>query len=276
MSKEISIISQGEMEALQSSRNDTGFGALLTSAGALPLAAVDVHARIDGLIAEVVLTQSFVNAHSEPLEATYIFPLPDRAAVTDFHMTIGDRVIEAVLKERGEARREYDEAITTGHRAAVAEEERPGVFTLRVGNLMPGDVATVVLTMAGALPYRDGDVTFRFPLVVAPRYTTGTPLPDDQTGAGVAEDTDAVPDASRVTPPRLESGDDLIAQRLEPGVRGFFALFVGGGIHGRAHHKEKTGNSQSFVSSSIRRLAAVRRLCSPQLRRPCALRPARR
>ena len=46
---------------------------------------------------------------------------------------------------------------------AIAEEERPGVFTLRVGNLMPGDRATVELTMAGVLPYIDGEVTFRFP-----------------------------------------------------------------------------------------------------------------
>ena len=115
-------------------------------------------------------------------------------------------VVEGELKERGEARRDYKRAVRQGHRASIAEEERPGVFSLRVGNLMPGDLATVELTMAGVLPYRDGEVTFRFPLVVAPRYMPGVPLSGPSVGAGTAVDTNAVPDASRISPPVLLPG----------------------------------------------------------------------
>ena len=154
----------------------------------------------------MTVRQTFVNATGEPLEATYIFPLPDRAAVTDFRMEVAGRVVEGVLKERGQARREYSQAMRQGHRASIAEEERPGVFSLRVGNLMPGDVATVQLTMVGVLPYRDGEVTFRFPLVVAPRYIPGVPLSGPSVGAGTAVDTNAVPDASRISPPVLLPG----------------------------------------------------------------------
>lgn len=186
--------------------SDDGFGALETPRGRLPLAALDVQARLDGLLCHMTLSQTFVNAFAEPLEATYIFPLPDRAAVTRFRMEVGGRIIEGDLKERGQARREYTEAIEKGHRAAITEEERPGVFTLRVGNLMPGERAKVMLTIAGPLPYSDGEATFRFPLVVAPRYIPGTPLPGEGVGAGVAPDTDAVPDASRITPPVLLPG----------------------------------------------------------------------
>ncbi|MGO9465024.1 MAG: VIT domain-containing protein [Isosphaeraceae bacterium] len=182
---------------------DAGFGALETIRGRLPLAALDVHGRIDGLLAQVTMRQVFVNVNHEPLEATYIFPLPDRAAVTGFRMEVAGRVIEGVLQERAQARREYDQALRQGHRATIAEEERPGVFTLRVGNLMPGDRAAVELTMAGALPYLDGEVTFRFPLVVAPRYIPGVPLDGPSVGDGAAVDTDAVPDASRISPPVL-------------------------------------------------------------------------
>ena len=71
---------------------------------------------------------------------------------------------------------------------------------------MPGDLATVELTMAGVLPYRDGEVTFRFPLVVAPRYMPGVPLSGPSVGAGTAVDTNAVPDASRISPPVLLPG----------------------------------------------------------------------
>lgn len=185
---------------------DAGFGALRTPRGCLPLKALDVRARLDGLLARVVVTQTFVNLHDQPLEATYIFPLPDRAAVTHFRLEVAGRVIEGDLKERGAARREYDQAIAEGHQAAITEEERPGVFTMRVGNLPPGESATVRLTLTGPLPYGDGEATFRFPLVVAPRFIPGLLLPGPSVGTGTAADTDAVPDASRITPPVLLPG----------------------------------------------------------------------
>src|SRR5690606_2849008 len=81
-----------------------------------------------------------------------------------------------------------------------------GVFTMRVGNLMPGDEATVWLTFAGPLPFADGEATYQLPLVVAPRYMPGHALPGEQAGDGVAHDTDAVPDASRISPPVLLPG----------------------------------------------------------------------
>ncbi len=154
----------------------------------------------------MTVRQTFVNALDEPLEAAYIFPLPDRAAVTRFRMEVAGRVIEGVLEERGQAREHYDQAIAQGRRAAIAEEDRPGVFNLRVGNLMPGERATVELTLCGVLPYSDGAATFRFPLVVAPRYIPGIPLPGPSVGDGTAVDTNAVPDASRISPPVLLPG----------------------------------------------------------------------
>src|SRR4051812_42385691 len=185
---------------------DAGFGALQTARGLLPLVAMDVDARVAGVIASIEVAQTFVNTTGTAIEATYIFPLPDRAAVHRFRMEVAGRVIEGVVEERGAAREQYDEAIAAGHRAAITEEERPGVFTLRVGNLMPGDAATVRLSLVGPLPVDDGEVTFRFPLVVAPRYIPGAALPGDQAGLGQAADTDLVPDASRISPPVRLSG----------------------------------------------------------------------
>src|SRR5262249_36114199 len=99
-----------------------------------------------------------------------------------------------------------DAAIQAGHRAAITEEERSGVFTMRVGNLMPNERAKVTLTMTGPLVYDDGEATFRFPLVVAPRYIPGNALGGENVGEGTAFDTDAAPDASRITPPVLLPG----------------------------------------------------------------------
>jgi Ca-activated chloride channel family protein len=182
-------------------RDDATFGSLATARGALPLCAMAIDARVLGLSAAIDLAQTFENTLAEPIEATYVFPLPDRAAVIRFRLEVGGRVVEGVVDERGAARATYDQAIAAGQRAAIAEEDRPGVFSLRVGNLMPRDVAIIRITLVGPLPVEDGEVTFRFPLVVAPRYIPGHALPGPQAGLGVALDTDAVPDASRITPP---------------------------------------------------------------------------
>src|SRR5262245_29314026 len=108
---------------LTRSSDDDGFGALSTPRGNLPLRAVDVRTRIDGLLARTMLRQTFVNPFPEPLEATYIFPLPDRAAVTRFVLKVAGREIEGELQERSKARETYDQAIRDGKRAAIAEEE---------------------------------------------------------------------------------------------------------------------------------------------------------
>ena len=184
----------------------TGFGLLKTERGGLPLVAMDVRARISGLTAQVRVRQTYRNALSEALEATYIFPLPDRAAVTAFRMEVAGRIVEGDLKERGAAREEYEKAIEAGHRAAIAEEERSGTFSLRVGNIPAKEQVTIELTLVGPVAVADGEATFRFPLVVAPRYVPGVPLDGPPVGAGWGPDTDQAPDASRVTPPVLLPG----------------------------------------------------------------------
>ncbi len=184
----------------------SSFGALRTARGCLPLVALDVQAKLVALDAQVRLRQRFRNTLDEPIEATYIFPLPDRMAVTSFRLSVAGRVVQGVLQERAQARQQYNLAIRQGHRAAIAEEERSGTFTMRVGNLPPHEEAEVELTLVGPVPYKDGEATFRFPLVVAPRYTPGVPLDGNSVGSGTAADTNQVPDASRVTPPVMLPG----------------------------------------------------------------------
>jgi Ca-activated chloride channel family protein len=206
MTVHIAPMSEAEATRVAAPDEDAGLGALRTEKGNLPLDLIDLRADITGLTSRIELTSEFVNPFDTPLEATYVFPLPDRAAVTGMRMTADDRVIEAELQERGAAREAYDQAIAAGQRASIAEEERPDVFTMRVGNILPGERVSVALTLVGPLSYADGEATFRFPLVVAPRYIPGSALPGGGVGDGYAADTDAVPDASRITPPVLLPG----------------------------------------------------------------------
>src|SRR5262249_22201244 len=107
----------------------------------------------------------------------------------------------------------------SGRRASLREEERPDVFTMRVGNILPGERVSVALTLVNPLAYEDGEATFRFPLVVAPRYIPGDPLADIAVGDGYADDTPAVPDASRITPPvKLPGFPNPISLTIDVGI----------------------------------------------------------
>ena len=173
----------------------------------LPLARVDLRARVADRLAHVTVTETFQNPFKEHLEAVYIFPLSGGCAVSSFQMKVGDRLIEGKVEERRAARAQYAQAMQEGKRAALLEQERDDVFTVQVGNLPPGEEITVILSYSEKLPYFNQGLTeIRLPLVVAPRYIAGVPLERDSVGDGIELDTTEVPDASRISPPRLAPG----------------------------------------------------------------------
>jgi Ca-activated chloride channel family protein len=179
---------------------------LLHAGVALPLRNTDVRARLRGPVAEVVVTQRFVNDNAAALDAIYTFPLPENSAVTDMRMVVGPRTIVAEIREREQARAEYLAARDAGHTAALLEQERPNVFTQSLANIPPGETVEVELRYLQTLSYDAGEYEFVFPTVVGPRYLPGRPLARNDLGAGTSGDTDRVPDASRISPPILGHG----------------------------------------------------------------------
>jgi Ca-activated chloride channel family protein len=166
----------------------------------IPLAHTDVTLDVRGLAAAATVTQQFVNSGTDPIEAVYVFPLPHDSAVYDLEIRIGNRLIRSTIREREEAKRVYDSAKSEGKRVALVEEERPNIFTASVANIMPGDHIDVRLRYVQPLSWEDGRIRLVFPMVVGPRYIPGTQAVS-HTGTGWAVDTDAVSDASRITPP---------------------------------------------------------------------------
>lgn len=188
----------------------------------LPLKHTDVQASLSANIARVQVSQTYENPHSQPIEAIYIFPLPENSAVQDMRMVIGDRTIRAEIKKRAEARQTYETAKVEGHTAALLEQERPNIFTQSVANIEPGKSIDVVLTYVQNLSYDSGAYEFVFPMVVGPRFNPGTPI-GTRRGSGWGIDTDRVPDASRITPPILgegmRSGHDIsISVQVDAGM----------------------------------------------------------
>ncbi len=222
------------IDPFQAARKDVTQGALRIvgedgSVVECPLKHTDVEAEVSGFIARVTVTQTFQNPLQETIEAIYVFPLPHEAAVDDMTMVLGDRRIVGRIERRAQARAIYEAALRQGATAALLEQERPNIFTQSVGNIDPGETIRIEISYVDVLAYDLGTYTFRFPMVVGPRYMPGAPTstvppvpeelqgkvgeldktevkegPDAPKGTGWSPDTTAVPDASRISPPVLK------------------------------------------------------------------------
>jgi Ca-activated chloride channel homolog len=169
------------------------------AAGFVPLKHTGIKTEISGFVARVEVTQEYENILPNAVEAIYVFPLPHDSAVDGMTMTVGDREIHAVIKEREEARKIFEQARNTGHTAALLDQERPNIFTQSVTNIPPGGKVTIKLSVLELLKYEAGVYHFSFPLVVGPRYIPGASTAPPT--RGTMPDTDQVPDASHISPP---------------------------------------------------------------------------
>jgi Ca-activated chloride channel family protein len=147
----------------------------------MPLKSTSAQVTISGVMANVVVNQTYVNSGKTTLEAIYVFPASTRAAVYGMKMIVGKRVMFAKIKEKEQARRDYEQAKKEGKTASLLEQNRPNVFTMSVGNILPGDTISVELSYCELLTATDGIYEFVYPTVVGPRYSNqkAETAPDD-------------------------------------------------------------------------------------------------
>ncbi len=136
----------------------------------------DVHFRIQGLMAEVTVEQTYRNASGSWLEGRYLLPLPENAAVHALNLQIGERVVVGEVREKAEALAMYESAAAEGQKAALVEQNRPNLFRTAVANIGPGETVQVRIGYWQRVEYRDGAFSLSLPLTLTPRYETSTPL----------------------------------------------------------------------------------------------------
>jgi Ca-activated chloride channel family protein len=137
------------------------------------LIATDVSATISGVIANVVVEQTYYNGGDSVVDATYVFPMSTQAAIYAMEMEIDGRVIKAEIKRKAEAEEIFNEADTSGLTATLLEQERPNVFQMSLANIGPDDSLKVRMVYTELLVPREGVYQFVFPSIVGPRYTVG-------------------------------------------------------------------------------------------------------
>ncbi len=138
------------------------------------LQSVDVKARLRNLLSEVTVTQTYINHETQAIEAVYTIPLPLDAVLLELQVKLGDTLLTGMVKARATANRVYEDAITDGDAAVLLEQAGDGLYTVNVGNLMPGETALVMFRYAQLHQWQGNSLRFFLPTTVAPRY--GDPL----------------------------------------------------------------------------------------------------
>ena len=136
-----------------------------------PLKQTNVEVSISGVIADVLIKQTYSNDGILPISGRYIFPASTRAAVHGMKMIIGNQVITAKIKERQMAQKQFNQAKKDGKSASLLKQQRPNVFSMNVANIMPGDTIDIELSYTELLVPTDGTYEFVYPTVVGPRYS---------------------------------------------------------------------------------------------------------
>ena len=129
-----------------------------------------VHFQISGLVAHVRLEQEFRNDSGSWVEAEYLFPLPDDAAVNRLELEIGERLIVGEIREKQAAREIYQQAKASGRKAGLVEQRRANMFSSKIANIAPAETIKVKLEYIQRIAYRAGEFSLRFPMTLTPRY----------------------------------------------------------------------------------------------------------
>jgi Ca-activated chloride channel family protein len=123
----------------------------------------------DGL-AQITLTQKFVNDYGAIKDLVYVFPLPHEGAVHAMSMEYHDSLYIAKIFEKQEAKQIYDSIVKTGGTAALLLQDRPNVFQQRLANIGFHDSAVVQIKITVPLSYNNGMYELAIPTMVSERF----------------------------------------------------------------------------------------------------------
>ena len=127
---------------------------------------VGVDARVRDGVAEVRVAQTFHNPGSGEIEAEYLFPLPDDAAVSDLVLMVDGRELPGRVLPKAEARRIYEEIVRGRRDPALLEYMGRGLFRAGVFPIPPGGDRVVTLRYTQVLRRERDVVEFAFPLAI--------------------------------------------------------------------------------------------------------------
>ena len=135
-----------------------------------PTIKTDISVDVQGLLTTTTVKQYFINPTNTFTEAIYLFPLPEKSAVDQLRMKIGDRYINGIIKKKEEAEATYEKAKKEGKKTSLINSSRANIFKTKLANIAPGEMIVVEFRYQEKLMLREGEYSLRIPTVITHRY----------------------------------------------------------------------------------------------------------
>lgn len=179
----------------------------------VPLRGLAVNAEVVGMVAQVEVTQRYVNAESAPIEAVFKFR-QEECSIYGFEAIVDGEKVVGEIKEKEEALNTYDDAISSGGRGfLLAQDDKvKGAFSLSVGNLPPGKECVVTFRYVSELAVEGDFVRVALPITRLPIHGSDSTTTADTDDATVKDGLHVTISADMPSPvPAIEcpSGHEL-------------------------------------------------------------------
>jgi Ca-activated chloride channel family protein len=126
--------------------------------------------QVNGLLVSMTMVQEFKNDSVDWVNGRYVFPLPTDAVVDSLTLTNQDRVLRGVVKEKQQAKKEFEQAKSAGKKAGLLEQSRPNLFAMSMANIAPQSVVKAEITWVQKVDYEGGVFSLSLPTTLTPRY----------------------------------------------------------------------------------------------------------
>ena len=123
-----------------------------------------VTVTIEDQVAVTHVEQEFLNECDWEVEGTYVFPLPEGAAVSEFVMWVDGKPVEGEILPADEARQIYEDIVRRRRDPALLEYVGRNAVQARIFPIPPGGSRKIELEYSQVLPVENGLVRYVYPL----------------------------------------------------------------------------------------------------------------
>lgn len=123
-----------------------------------------VNTEITDGIAVTSVSQSFANPLNRVIEGTFVFPLPDGAAVGEFSMNMNGKVMNGEVLERDRARETYERIVRQTRDPALLEFVGNRLYQASIAPIPAGGMVEITLQYSQTLSETNGQGEFAHPL----------------------------------------------------------------------------------------------------------------
>jgi Ca-activated chloride channel family protein len=138
----------------------------------LNLKKIDITGNVLGKFSTFGILQEYTNNTECVLEVTYTFPISATATVIGFTATVGEKTIKGKVKEKEEAKKEYQKAMVRGDSAYLMTNDESNIFQMNIGKIAVGETVLVKIDYIDTCEIVDNQIRIMIPSLVPPRYNS--------------------------------------------------------------------------------------------------------